>query len=448
MATKERSQRRAEAHVEALNHEAKGVARVAGKAVFIDGALPGEDVVFHYTGRKRHFDEGSLDEVLAPSPARVEPRCRHFGLCGGCCLQHLSAEGQLSHKQATVLETLGRVGHVTPEQVLPPVTAAPWGYRRKARLGVRYVHKKGRVLVGFRERRGRYLADLSGCEVLEPAVGRRLQALQALVAGLDAFDHVPQIEIAVGDAAAALVFRHLQPLGEADRGRLRAFGQWYGIAVYLQPGGPDSVRPLWPAAPRLGYRLPAHDVEIIFEPTDFIQVNGVINRRLVDLVIDLLAPRADENALDLFCGVGNFTLPMARRFRQVIGVEGDERLVRRASQNAAHNGITNARFHTWDLAREMTGQPWWPAGIHKVLLDPPRTGAREAIEALASLAPARIVYVSCNPATLARDADLLVNGHGYRLTRAGAVDMFPQTAHMEAIAVFQTSDARCQVSDD
>jgi len=427
---------RAEAHIESLNHEAKGVARVADKAVFIEGALPGEDVAFHYTRRKRHFDEGILDEVLAPGPGRVTPRCHHFTLCGGCCLQHLAGDAQVSHKQAAVLETLARVGHVTPEQVLAPITASQWGYRRKARLGVRYVYKKGRVLVGFRERQGRYLADLSRCEVLDPAVGMRLQALQTLIAGLTAFEHIPQLEVAVGDDGPALVFRHLRPLGDADRARLREFGQWYGIAVYLQPGGPDSVHPLWPADPRLSYRLPGHDIEILFAPTDFIQVNGAVNRRLVDLVIRLLEPRGDESALDLFCGVGNFTLPMARHFHRVTGVEGDAQLVRRAGENAAHNGIVNADFHTWDLAQDMARQPWWRGGIDKVLLDPPRTGAREAVEALAPVAPARIVYVSCNPATLARDAGHLVHEQGYRLTHACAVDMFPHTAHMEAVAVF------------
>ncbi len=425
-----------QADITALSSEGRGVARVDGKAVFIDNALPGDTVTFHYTRRKRHYDEGIMDAVLAPSPSRVEPSCHHFTLCGGCCLQHLASGEQIDIKQTQLLADLTRIGGVTPGQVLPPLTAVQWGYRRKARLGVRYVIKKGRLLVGFREKQGRYIAELSRCDVLDPAVGLRLQALQNLIQGLKAYEHIPQVEIAVGDDLAALVFRHLQPLESDDLDKLRRFGQWYSMAIYLQPGGMDSVRPLWPEAPRLRYSLPAHGVEIRFEPTDFIQVNAEINRRLVDLVMQLFEPRPGEHALDLFCGVGNFTLPMARAFGHVTGVEGDAALVRRARDNAILNGISNAAFHTWDLNMDMRQQPWWPGAIDKVLLDPPRTGAREAVTALADMNPARIVYVSCNPATLARDADILVHQHGYRLGSVAAVDMFPHTAHMEAVAVF------------
>ena len=425
-----------QADVTALSSEGRGVARVDNKAVFIDDALPGDTVLFHYTRRKRHYDEGVMDTVVAPSPERVEPACRHFALCGGCCLQHLAGAEQIKVKQTQMLEDLTRIGGVTPEQILTPVTAGQWGYRRKARLGVRYVIKKGRLLVGFREKQGRYIADLSRCEVLHPAVGLRLQALRTLIQGLKAYAHIPQIEIAVGDDRAALVFRHLQPLEAEDLDRLRQFGRWYALAIYLQPGGMDSVTPLWPEDPRLSYRLPAHGVVIRFLPTDFIQVNADINRRLVDLVMKLFDPQAGEHALDLFCGVGNFTLPMARAFGHVTGVEGDSGLVQRARDNAAHNGISNAAFHTWDLNMDMRQQPWWPGAIDKVLLDPPRTGAREAVTALAGMKPTRIVYVSCNPATLARDADILVHQHGYRLSSVAAVDMFPHTAHVEGVAVF------------
>lgn len=425
-----------QAEVTALSSEGRGVARIDNKAVFIDGALPGDTVSFRYTKRKRHYDEGVMDEVVEPSQWRVGPVCHHFTLCGGCRLQHLDGGEQIRIKQTQLLEDLTRIGGVTPAQVLPPVTAGQWGYRRKARLGVRYVIKKGRLLVGFRERQGRYIADLSRCEVLHPAVGMRLQALQTLIAGLKAYEHIPQVEIAVGDDRAALVFRHLQPLDEEDLDRLRQFGQWYSMAVYLQPGGVDSVTPLWPEEPPLSYRLPSHDVEIRFLPTDFIQVNADINRHLVDLVMQLFDPQPGEHVLDLFCGVGNFTLPMARAFHHVTGVEGDAGLVQRARDNAAHNGISNVTFHTWDLNTAAGRQPWWPEAVDKILIDPPRTGAREALAALAALNPSRIVYVSCNPATLARDADILVHQHGYRLSHVAAVDMFPHTAHVEGVGVF------------
>jgi 23S rRNA (uracil1939-C5)-methyltransferase len=424
------------ASVTALTSEGRGVARVDNKAVFIDDALPGDRVSFHYTRRKRHYDEGALDAVLEPSPWRVEPPCRHHGRCGGCCLQHLAGVEQIRIKQTQLVEDLARIGGVQPGQVLPLLTGEQWGYRRKARLGVRYVIKKGKLLVGFREKQGRYLADVSRCDVLHPAVGLRLQALQSLIAGMKAYQHIPQIEVAVGDDGAALVFRHLQPLEPDDLDKLRRFARWYAMAVFLQPGSEDSVTPLWPEHSRLGYRLPSHDLEIRFGPTDFIQVNADINRRLVDLVMGLFEPRPGERALDLFCGVGNFTLPMARAFGEVTGVEGDAGLVGRASENAAHNGIANATFHVWDLSTDMQHQPWWPVAVDKVLLDPPRTGAREAVTAIAFLKPARIIYVSCNPATLARDADTLVHRHGYRLSAVAAVDMFPHTAHMEAVAVF------------
>ena len=434
--TKKTEQSQYQAGVTALSSEGRGVARVDNKAVFIDDALPGDTVLFHYTRRKRHYDEGVMDAVVEPSPWRVAPTCHHFTLCGGCCLQHLAGSEQIHVKQSQLLEDLSRIGGVVPEQVLAPVTAEQWGYRRKARLGVRYVFKKGRLLVGFREKQGRYIADLSRCDVLHPAVGLRLQALQTLIQGLNACQHIPQIEVAVGDDQPALVFRHLQPLGPGDLEKLRRFGQWYSMAIYLQPGGMDSVQPLWPDNPRPSYRLPSHDVEIRFEPTDFIQVNAAINRRLVDLVMGLFEPHPGEHALDLFCGVGNFTLPMARAFGHVTGVEGDAGLVQRARDNAALNGISNTAFHTWDLSTDMQQQPWWPAPVHKVLLDPPRTGARETVTALAALKPVRIIYVSCNPATLARDADILVHQHGYRLSSVAAVDMFPHTSHMEAVAVF------------
>lgn len=426
----------AQARIKTLNHDGKGVARVDNKAVFIGDALPGETVLFHYTRRGRHYDEGVLEEVLQPSVSRVSPRCGHYATCGGCCLQHLSGEVQIEVKQAMLLQDLARIGSVTPEHVLLPLTADQWGYRRKARLGIRYVRKKGRLLVGFRERQGRYLADLGRCEVLHPSVGLRLQALATLIQGLNTFEHIPQVEVAVGDGRPALVLRHLQPLEDRDLAKLRHFERWYSLAVYLQPGGPATARPLSDGQGRLSYRLPEHDVDIAFSPTDFIQVNGAVNRKLVSLVVELMDAQPGESALDLFCGVGNFTLPMARRFQRVTAVEGDDGLVQRARDNAARHGLTHVDVHTCDLSGGLGGQSWWREGAHKVLLDPPRTGAREVVEALSPVKPRRIVYVSCNPATLARDARLLVHQQGYRLTQVAAVDMFPHTAHVEAVAVF------------
>lgn len=440
MPSKQSHHQQRQALIESVSHEGRGVARVENKAVFIDGGLPGETVSFHYIRRRRHYDEGALDEVREPSPLRIDPRCSHFPMCGGCRLQYLNDSGQIDTKQSLLLEALARIGGVTPEHVLPPVTGNPWGYRRKARIGVRYVVKQGRLLVGFRERQGKYLADLSRCEVLHPAIGLRLQALRGLIAGLSAYRHIPQVEVAVGDTRPALVFRHLQPLDEYDREKLRRFGRWYSICIYLQPGGPGTVAQLWPGDAQLSYRLPDQDIDIVFSPTDFIQVNGPVNRKLVRLVLELLDPRPDERALELFCGLGNFTLPMARKFAYVTGVEGDGDLVQRARDNAARNAVVNADFYVWNLEREMRDQPWWRDDVNKVLLDPPRTGAEAAVAALAGINPARIVYVSCNPSTLARDARVLVRDHGYRLHRVAAVDMFPHTAHIEAVALFDRTE--------
>jgi 23S rRNA (uracil1939-C5)-methyltransferase len=425
------------ARVDSLAHDGRGVARLDGKAVFIEGALPGEEVRFAYSGRRRRFDEGRTVEVLVAAPERVAPRCPHFGVCGGCALQHLHPAAQVRHKQQLLLDNLRHIGKVEPEELLAPVIGTSWGYRQRARLGAKHVRKKGRVLVGFRERQGRYLADLRHCDVLHPAVGTRLTELAELIDGLVVRDQVPQIEVAVGDEAAGLVFRMLADLEGADRERLRAYGERTGLQIYIQPGGPDSVYALYPQEPRLSYRLPAHEVEIFFAPTDFTQVNAEINRRMVDRALALLEPQPQERILDLFCGLGNFTLPIARRAGEVLGVEGEAGLVERACANARHNGIGNARFAVADLAGEHAAAPFAGERFDKVLLDPPRTGADAVLEAVAATGAERLVYVSCNPATLARDAGILVGRDGYRLTRAGVMDMFPHTAHVESIAAFE-----------
>ncbi len=429
-----------EARIESLSHDGRGVAHLDGKAVFIDGALPGERVEFVYTWRRRSHDEGRVVRVLEASPERVEPRCPHAGLCGGCSLQHMAPDAQIEAKQQTLLENFERLGRVVPERVIPPLQGPVWGYRRKARLGVRHVPKKGRVLVGFREKRDRRIADLSRCEVLDPAVGERIEALSALIGELSIIDAVPQIEVAVGDEDAALVFRVLAPPSEADRERLAAFGRETGLRILLQPGGPETVAPLWPeTGPELTYRLPeAGDLAFRFLPTDFTQVNAAVNRAMVQQALSLLELESNARVLDLFCGLGNFTLPIARRAREVVGVEGEAGLVERARANAAHNGIDNVTFHVANLMDEtvLEQAPWLRESFDRVLLDPPRSGAKEIVPRLGGLGAERILYVSCHPATLARDAGILVHELGYRLEAAGVMDMFPHTAHVESMALF------------
>ncbi|HKK05745.1 MAG TPA: 23S rRNA (uracil(1939)-C(5))-methyltransferase RlmD [Gammaproteobacteria bacterium] len=427
-----------EAHVEALSHDGRGVARIDGKTVFVDGALPGESVRLVYTRSRRDYDEGRAVEVVRADVDRVVPRCAHFGVCGGCSLQHLSPEAQIAAKQRRLLDNLARIGKVEPAEVFPALTGPVWQYRRKARLGVKYVAKKGRVLIGFREKHSNRLADLERCEVLHPSVGERLPAIAELIDGLSVRSRVAQIEVAVGDEATALVFRHLSPLSGEDEKALVDFGRAHGLHIYLQPGGPDSVAALWPRDSTLSYRLDAYDVELIFQPTDFTQVNAAINAAMVDRALTLLEAGREDRMLDLFCGLGNFTLPLARCAEEVVGVEGEAGLVERARANAAHNGIDNARFYTADLTQDPAGSPWL-RGQHydKVLLDPPRTGAAELLEAIAAVGARRIVYVSCNPATLARDAGVLVSDLKYRLRGAGVMDMFPHTAHVESIALFE-----------
>ena len=425
------------AQIDSLAHDGRGVAHVEGKAVFIDGALPGETVEFVYTGRRRSFDEGRVEKVVEASPDRVTPRCPHTERCGGCSLQHMDPDAQIAAKQAVLLENLKRIGGVAPDEVLPPLTGPRWGYRRKARLGVRLVKKKGRVLVGFREKHSAFVVEMDGCEVLHPWVGRRLLELSSLIGGLSIAAKVPQIEVAIGDEVGALVFRVLEPPGEADLDALRTFGERTGLHIYLQPKGPDSVYLLWPEASVLSYRLPAYGLELRFLPTDFTQVNTDINRAMIDRALEFLDLSSSHRVLDLFCGLGNFTLPIATRAAQVVGVEGEAGLVQRARDNAARNGITNAEFHVANLMEDVAGASWLGGGYDRILLDPPRSGALEMIPHVAGLGAERILYVSCHPASLARDAGLLVKEHGYRLVAAGVMDMFPHTAHVESIALFK-----------
>lgn len=423
--------------VEALVHDGRCVAHRDGKAVFIDGALPGETVGFEYLASHRKFDEGRVTQVHRPSADRVEARCQHFGVCGGCSLQHMDAAAQIQAKQDMLLDNLERIGRVVPKSILPPLSGPVWGYRTKARLSVKHVHKKGRVLVGFREKRRSLVAELTRCEVLHPSVGEHLDALAGLVDRLDAKARLPQIEVAVTGAVVALVFRHLDPLTERDRALLQQFGEEFDLHIYLQAAGPDSLELLWPDASCLRYELPAQEVVIEFRPNDFIQINPDINRRIVDRVLHLLEPGSDDSVLDLFCGLGNFTLPLARHAGSVTGIEGEAGLVSRARDNAVLNGIENAGFNVADLADDNTEATWAGAHYDKVLLDPPRSGAAAVIDVLGNIRPMRIVYVSCHPGSLARDAGRLVNEFGYRLEQAGVMDMFPHTAHVESIARFE-----------
>jgi 23S rRNA (uracil1939-C5)-methyltransferase len=425
-----------------LTHEGEGVVH-GGKTVFVPGALPGERIRFRRKRRHRQHDDGELLEVLEPAPARALPRCAHFGVCGGCALQHLAPEAQLAAKEGELRETLLRVAGVTPAAWLAPLTGPVWGYRRRARLGVKFVHRKGRVLVGFRERAAPYVAQLEACEVLAPPAGQLIAPLAAMLTGLSIREQLPQIEVAVADNATALVLRVLRPPSDEDLARLGAFAATHDVQLYLQPGGPDSVQPLAPCTQRLRYRLPQFALELEFGPTDFVQINAVVNEALVARARELLELTPEATVLDLFCGVGNFTLALARHAARVVGVEGERSLLERARGNAGRNGIGNAQFHLADLGRVPDADaPWMPHPCTHVLLDPPRSGAREVLAAIAALAPRRLLYISCHPGSLARDLGVLVHEHGFTLEAAGVVDMFPHTAHVESLALLVAGTRR------
>lgn len=425
------------ATVESLSYDGRGVARLDGKTVFIEGALPGERVRFRYSSRHKNYDSGKLAEILEASPDRVAPPCPHFGVCGGCDLQHLRPEVQIHAKQQILAEQLAHIGKVQPQTWLAPITGPFLGYRRRARLGARWVSARGGMLVGFRERHRNYLANLDTCPVLEPEIAALLPELRALIGGLSCAKRIPQIEIASGDNVSALVFRHLVALTERDESLLRAFGERHGVRVYRQGGGPDSIIALWPDEPGdLHYRLPDFDVELRFRPVDFVQINDAVNQRTIGRAVELLDLKGQEQVLDLFCGLGNFTLPLARRARRVLGVEADKALIEAGQRNAQLNGIENVEYLAADLYREDGAAPWTEFPCDRLLLDPPRSGAMAAIKRLATLLPSRIVYVSCYPASLARDSEYLVHTLGYRLAAAGVMDMFPQTSHVESMALF------------
>ncbi|MCL2656563.1 MAG: 23S rRNA (uracil(1939)-C(5))-methyltransferase RlmD [Betaproteobacteria bacterium] len=425
--------------IESLDHEGRGVAHFDGKAIFIEGALPGEQVEFASYRKKTSFEQATVTRIVRESAQRVTPGCEFFGICGGCSLQHLDAAAQLAVKQRILEDAFWHIGRIRPELIYPAIQGSVWGYRYRARIGVRRVPKKGGVLVGFHERKSSYIADMSSCKILPPAVGQNLLALRTLIEGISIPDRIPQIEIAAGDGRIVLVLRNLLPLTEEDRAHILAFGEQHGFSMWLQPGGPDTIHPLREDDPaELHYSLPEFDLKLAFRPTDFTQVNTGINRLLIRRSMQLLDPQPGERVADLFCGLGNFSLPIARRGAHVIGVEGSSALVARAGRNAAENGLLErAEFQVANLF-ECTPESLVKLGrLDKLLIDPPREGAIAVVKALGENAPKRIVYVSCNPATLARDAAVLVNEKGYRLRGAGVANMFPHTSHVESIALFE-----------
>ena len=465
--------------IESLDQEGRGLARVDGKAIFVEGALPGEVARIVTLKRKPTYEIARAEEILRPSGSRVAPRCPHFGVCGGCTLQHFDAAAQVATKQRALEDALWHIGRARPETLLPAIHGPAWGYRHRARLSVRHVVKKGAVLVGFHEKKSSYVADMTSCAILPPRISALLPELRKLVAELSIRDRIPQIELAVGDVARepgggavpgntsepantstacgaigprhapatatsreptyALVLRILEPLSEADGERLRTFADRHRVQFYTQTGGPDTARPFHPVEATLHYELPEFGLAFPYAPTEFTQVNPAINRVLVRRALALLAPQVGERIADLFCGLGNFTLPIARSGAEVIGIEGSAALVRRAKESAARNGLSDrTKFLAANLfeATAESVEAWGP--LDKMLIDPPREGAIAAVKALPpDGGPRRIVYVSCNPATLARDTAVLVNERGYNLKAAGIVNMFPHTAHVESIAHFE-----------
>ncbi len=430
--------------VEDLSHDGRGVVKIESKVYFVPGALPGETVTFSPKKKRKGQFNGELISIEMASRNRVDPKCTYFGVCGGCTLQHLSERVQISMKQETLLETLSKIGRVNPNHILPPLDSDVWGYRRKARPGCKVVAKKGGVLVGFREQGSSYLTSLLHCDTLDGRLSVLLEPLHRLIAETSCANRIPQIEMAAGDNGVSLVLRHLEALNELDLSLIKEFAQKHKINLFLQPGGLNSIHPLWPEEPTpLFYRLPLFDLEIQFAATDFIQVNQKVNEKMIGLAIDALDLSSDSNVMDLFCGLGNFTLPIATCCASVIGIEGEQALIDKAKLNIARNSATHSlkhvRFKKMDLHNEhvinLAGEP-----CDRMLLDPPRSGAMDVVTHLVPLVmPDVLVYVSCNPATLARDAEILVHHHGYTLESAGAINMFPHTAHVESIAKFVRS---------
>ncbi|NOQ76328.1 MAG: 23S rRNA (uracil(1939)-C(5))-methyltransferase RlmD [Methylococcaceae bacterium] len=424
--------------IESLAHDGRGVAHVDGKVIFIDEALPGEELEFIYTDSRKDYAEGRVETLFTRAPERVDAKCEHFGKCGGCSFQHVDDAAQISFKQALLVDQFQRIGKVTIPEIWEPLTGPHWGYRQKARMGVKYVQKKGRVLVGFRERRNQFLAEMESCKVMNPLVGEKLMALSEMIGKLSIKDKIPQIEVAIGDEDCVLAFRVLEPATAEDKEIMRAFGHEHKISLCLQSKGPDTIVPI-EGEPEvmLTYSLPDQGVHFRFKPAMFTQVNYEINRKMITRVMQAMDFNENDRVLDLFCGLGNFTLPIATKAGHVVGVEGDQPLVNHAKDNAQLNNLSNVEFFAADLSKDVSGQAWAQQSYNKVILDPSRAGASDVLPNLKKWNPELIMYVSCNPSTLARDAGILVNEMGYTLVKAGVMDMFPQTGHVESIALFR-----------
>ncbi len=423
--------------IESLSHDGRGVTHIDGKAIFVEGALPSELVKISALKQTRQYDDAIVDEILESSAERVEPKCSAFGICGGCSLQHLQHEKQISYKQQSLLDNFKKMASVTPEHILEPIQSPAWGYRYKARLGVKYVKAKKKVYIGFREKHSRYLANMSECEVLDARIGKKLEVIADAVGKLSCYNKIAQIEVAFSETGCALVFRNLVELSDEDKTVLTQLAKDNDYHLYLQPKGPKTVTLLYPEFSELSYSLPDYALKLVHLATDFTQVNPFINPLMIKQALELLDLNENDNVLELFSGIGNFTLPIARSVNSVVAVEGEKSLVERANENAERNAISNVEYHVANLMEDTQGLPWLrDKQYNKILIDPPRSGAKEIIDTIAKLEPERIVYVSCNPATLARDTDVLVNTYQYKLVKAGVIDMFPHTAHVESIALF------------
>ncbi len=425
-----------EIDISGLSHDGRGLARPAGKTAFIQGALPGERVRARYTQQKSKYDEACTLEVLLASPERTEPLCPHFNQCGGCQLQHLTSSAQIHHKQQQALNQLQRIGGVSPETILQPLESEHWHYRRRARLGICKEKRSGTLSLGFRQQQSRQLVAIDQCPVLELRADQLIPQFNQLLNQLQQPLAISHVEICLADTSAALVLRHPKPLLAADQHALQTLTSTLGFDLHLQPGAPETLQPAPDSQPRtLSYALPEQQLQLNFQPGDFTQINPGINQQMINLALQLLQPGPEDRILDLFCGLGNFTLPLARQAKEVVGIEAIETMVAQGRANAAHNQLDNAIFYAADLTLPITDKPWFGTGFNKVLLDPPRAGAYELIEPLAKLGAAQILYISCDPATLARDAGELVK-RGYRLTHWGVMNMFPHTTHVESIALF------------
>ncbi len=427
-----------EVAVTGLSHDGRGIARVNDKVLFVFGALPDETVMVKLTKSHSRFLEGTTVEVIKASPMRVKPPCEHFGICGGCSLQHIAPEQQVSNKQAWLSEQLTHQGKVTPQSWLPPLLCHPLGYRQKARLAVRYVPQKQSLLVGFREQGNNKIAIIEACQTLDPRVGHHIKALRDLIGSLEAKESIAQIEVAASDNEVALIFRHLSALNATDLALLTTFCQSHGFSLYLQPSNNQSVHKVWPADGNeyLTYELPSQGLTFAFHPMDFTQVNAEMNQKMINQALALLDPKPEDTILDLFCGLGNFSLPFAKRASKVVGVEGSVQAVSRAKENALRNQLTNTEFYACNLEDDFKNQPFAKGQYNKIILDPPRSGAQKLVEEMSHFAPKEILYVSCNSATFVRDAAILVHQQGYKLAKLGVMDMFPQTAHIETMGLF------------